>query len=392
MYVHKPLVTKYDPSKAFYGYTLFGPAGGTEVYLINMEGNFVHRWCAPRQLALHGKLLQKGKLLVGQRNFESPIIDMPGAGGELIELDWDGNVVWKYEDPYLNSHDFDRWENGNTLVTHWAPVPEDIAIQVKGGIPGSEREGVMWGDVIQEVTPHGEIIWEWKTWEHMDFETDILCPLCPRDTLTYINSLVALPDGNILTHFRLINTIAVIDKNTGDITWKWGADQLGHAHNPTMLENGNVLIFDNGFHRRILGIGFPFSRVIEINTNTGEIEWEYKDPNPFAFYSSLISGAQRLSNGNTLICDGTNGRLFEVTHDKEIVWEFHSPFFYPYRSEAFGINSWVFRAYRFDPEYEGLKGRELDPDKYEFVLTERKKEDQEEMEKLVSKRLAGLGY
>ena len=61
------------------------------------------------------------------------------------------------------------------------------------------------------------------------------------------------------------------------------------------------------------------------------------------FYSPFISGAQRLPNGNTLICSGVKGRLFEVTRDGEIVWEYMSPYF---RTRAFGETSLVFRAYR----------------------------------------------
>jgi Arylsulfotransferase (ASST) len=392
------LVTKYNPSKAYHGYTLFGPMGSNTVYLVDMEGRFVHCWETPHNLSLHGKLLKNGNLLVGQRIPDGPIIDMPGSGGELIEIDWDGKIVWKYEDLYINSHDWDRMENGNTLIAHWMPMPKEIADRVKGGIPGSEREGVMWGDSFQEITPDGKIIWEWAAFEHMDFKTDILCPLCDREGCIYVNSLVALPDGNILTLFRLINTVAIIDKTTGNLKWKWGDEELGHPHNPTLLDNGNILVFDNSFHRKMHGLALPYySRVLEVNPNTKKIEWEYKDKYPFNFYSPIISGTQRLPNGNTLICEGTKGRIFEVTREKETVWEFVSPFYYPYRgSDAFGINNFVFRAYRYGPDYEGLKGRKLDPERFEWGLQEKGKAPGEihrtSEEDVIKHRLKRLGY
>lgn len=396
MFNSEQLVTKYNSTKAYNGYTLFGPMGSRDVYLVDMHGRLIHHWRTPYALGCHGKFLPNGNLLVAQRVPGGPIWDLPGSAGQLLEVDWDGNVVWKYEDPYMNGHEFDRMKNGNTLVTRWIAVPSDIAAKVKGGIPGSEREGVMWGDCFREITPGGKAVWEWVAHEHMDFETDILCPLCPRDTLTYANSLVALPDGNILTHFRLINTVAIIDKSTGDIIWRWGREELGHAHNPTLLDNGNIQIFDNGFHRVISGIGFPYSRVLEINPKTNKIEWEYKDKNPFAFYSSLCGNAQRLPNGNTLICESTKGRIFEVTYEKEIVWDFTSPFYLPYRSAAWGVNNLVFRAYRYPPEHEGLKGKTLDPNKFEWVPQEKEKVpgavSEIEAEEVVSRRLAGLGY
>ena len=54
--------------------------------------------------------------------------------------------------------------------------------------------------------------------------------------------------------------------------------------------------------------------------------WSYTAPKKSDFYSFFISGAQRLPNGNTLICEGSNGRIFEVTPAGEIVWEYINPF------------------------------------------------------------------
>lgn len=399
MIVSKELVTIYDPSKAYDGYTLFGQMGSRDLYLVDMKGRFVQRWRMPNVLGVYGKLLPNGNLLVGQRLPTTPISDLPGASGQILEIDWDGNVVWKYEDLYMNGHEFDRMENGNTLISVWMPIPDDVAAKMKGGIPGTEREGVMWGDCFQEITPDGKVVWEWIAHEHMDFETDILCPLCPRDG-TYVNSLIALPDGNVLAHFRIINTIAIIDKGTGDIVWRWGSGHLGHAHNATLLDNGNILIFDNGLHRPLkTGTSSSYSRVLEINPRTNEIVWEYRDQNLTSFYSSVCAGAQRLPNGNTLICEATKGRIFEVTSEKETVWEFTNPFYSTFRFAAIGLNNWVFRAYRYGPDYAGLRGKTLDPNKFLWVLQEEGKPQAEERidqlspeDGIIDERLTRLGY
>ena len=87
-----------------------------------------------------------------------------------------------------------------------------------------------------------------------------------------------------------------------------------------MVENGNILIFDNGVERK-------YSRVIEIDPVTETIEWEYVADPPKSFYTFEKGSAQRLPNGNTLICDGDNGRAFEVTRRGEIVWEWLNPEF-----------------------------------------------------------------
>ena len=102
-----------------------------------------------------------------------------------------------------------------------------------------------------------------------------------------------------------------------------------------------MLIFDNGTHRT--DHPATFSRVVEVDPSTSKIVWEYTDQSLFCFFSPYISGAQRLANGNTLICEGVHGRLFEVTSDKQVVWEYINPFFCTEPGRP-GVNNWVFRA------------------------------------------------
>ena len=119
--------------------------------------------------------------------------------------------------------------------------------------------------------------------------------------------------------------------------WAWGPGELDGQHKPHMLPNGNILIFDNGTLRK-------WSRVIQLDPLKEEIVWEYTGTPKESFYSGFISGAQQLPNGNILICEGGPYRLFEVTPDKEIVWEFRSP----YKKEG-GMS--IYRANRYSPEY-----------------------------------------
>ena len=99
-----------------------------------------------------------------------------------------------------------------------------------------------------------------------------------------------------------------------------------------------MLIFNNGLKRND---GSSYSSVDEIVPPVDEngfysltsgsafgpesILWTYYAENKSDFYSEAISGAQRLPNGNTLICDGTHGRLFEVTTEGEVVWDYINP-------------------------------------------------------------------
>ena len=189
------------------------------------------------------------------------------------------------------------------------------------------------------------------------------------------------PD-NIIIDGRETNIICIIDKQTGAIVWQIGPDYdtrpelkaLGwiigqhHAHMiPKGLPGeGNILVFDNGGWA---GYGIPnpgapkgvkaaqrdFSRVLEIDPVSLRIVWQYTPSeagfvvplDASRFYSPFISSAQRLPNGNTLITEGSDGRLLEVTPEHELVWEYICP----YRGVSTLPMNWVYRAYRAPYEW-----------------------------------------
>jgi len=348
-----------------------------------MKGNIVHHWELSHGPGLHGVLLPNGNLLYAGELPDRLLQDLGGGGGELFEIDWDGNAVWRYEDPYMH-HDFQRLPNGNTMILRWVRTPDDIAAKIKGGVPGTENEDAVWADSFREITPDGKVVWEWLGYEHLNPETDAICPLCSRGEWTHINACFVLQNGDILTSFHRLNTIAIINKSTGAIKWRWGPGEIAHPHDPSMLDNGNILVFDNGWHRP--ATIFSYSRVLEVNLD-GQVIWEFKEESPLHYYCSFISGCQRLPNGNTLICEGAIGRFIEVTPEKEIVWEYNCPF-YTIKYPVVGLTNLVFRAHRYAPDYPGLKGKELIPDKFQLSLSER----YIGQEKTVQKRLIGLGY
>ena len=374
-------VTVYKQSKACQGYTLIDPFTSSDVWLIDMEGNYVHRWLMPASPRNHGILLTNGNLLYATaRRREEDTPDLPhqwGLSAGLIEVDWDGDLVWKYVDA-LQHHSFYRMSNGNTLYCKAMRIPDEIAKKVKGGIPGSEDRGMIFADGVTEVTPDGEVVWEWKAYEHLDPEMNAICLVGPRDDWTHLNSCFELPDGNILLSFRNISTVCIVDKSTGKIIWQWGPGEIAHQHDATMLENGNILLFDNGSHRHN-DLLTNYSRAVEVNPKTNQIEWQYTADPPQNFYSGIISGCQRLPNGNTLICEGTRGRAFEVTMEGEMVWEYTSPFFAPHPVAA-GIEytmhavvpqlrytNMLFRTYRYPPDYSGLADKDLNPAKLAWI-------------------------
>jgi len=205
---------------------------------------------------------------------------------------------------------------------------------------------VMYADYLAELTPAGQSVWEWRSWEHLDPVADGIAEVQALRTLWAMgNSVLELPNGDILASYRPTSTVIRIDRKTDQIVWKLGPPTLAGQHAPTPLENGNILIFDNGVHR--LDDPLPFSRVIEVNPATNEIVWTYQDRPVSNFFSPRMGNAQRLPNGNTLINEASFGRFFEVTRDGEIVWEYVNPFFGgPPHAET----NEVFRALRYSAE------------------------------------------
>jgi hypothetical protein len=94
----------------------------------------------------------------------------------------------------------------------------------------------------------------------------------------------------------------------------------------------------------------PFSRVLEIDPTAQGIVWKYQDGVPHMFFSSRISNAQRLPNGNTLVNEGLYGRFFEVTTEGDVVWEYVNPYFGPPAAPARAQQNNVFRVHRYAAE------------------------------------------
>ncbi|MEW6666704.1 MAG: aryl-sulfate sulfotransferase [Thermodesulfobacteriota bacterium] len=357
-------LTEYKPEKTYNGFTLFSPMTmvPSNTFLIDMKGRFVHRWKLPGWVRIHAELLLNGNLLFGLADPAQRNLEIPFAGGGVFEMDWEGKIVWSYEDKLLDCHDRVRLRNGNTLVASYRPVPEKIAKQLTGGRPGTELKGGMLSYALQEITREGKVAWEWIAYDHLDPVLDNIPPERHRIAWPGWNSYVELPDGNIMACSYNLDNIMILDRTTGGIKWRWGQGIISMPHDPSMLDNGNILVLDN--NRWHMGGSYwppDGSRVVEVNPETKEIVWEFKEENPVDFYTTYIGGCQRLPNGNTLICEGATGRLFEVTPRGEMVWEYIVPFYARKDTLApYGLSNCTYRCFRYGPDYPGLQGKMMD--------------------------------
>ena len=197
----------YAPQHAYRGFTLTTNVSGHDARLIDMEGRVCHTWHSDEGIG-YAYLLPNGNLLLrtGPAAEEVSFVTrperslLPGDGrtvaGAVLELDWESNVVWEYRYPLLH-HDFERLANGNTLVLCWELIPEEMVQQVKGGYSSGDGHQGMLGDVVREVTPAGEVVYEWKSWNHLDFEEDRICFLEGREEWTHQNTLNVTPEGDL---------------------------------------------------------------------------------------------------------------------------------------------------------------------------------------------------
>ena len=150
--------------------------------------------------------------------------------------------------------------------------------------------------------------------------------------------------GLVMVSILKLDLLAIIDMDKEVAVWALGGldDIKWHRqHDPQLLENGNMLLFDNrGYNKK--------SRILEFDPLTKDVKWQYVGREGEEFYSRAAGTVMRLPNGNTLITESDNGRAFEVTPELEMVWEFLNPARAGDNDELIAT---VFELDRFPPDF-----------------------------------------
>lgn len=316
-------VAVQDPQRSCPGYTLYSSRSLRAVCLIDAAGSLVHSWNYPpgRRLGYY-ELLPNGDLLAIAR--VDPLTDY---GRSVVRYSWDGRLLWRRK--LTSHHDIEVTPRDQilTLVSERRRVPAldpDVDLRdhwlVLLSHQGEELERLSFSEVFgggQQVLPLQKVA---PTKKPGSPEIDLFHPnsieWMHQPHLAAKHPLYAL--SNILVCMRHQDAIAVINWDAKKLVWAWGPGEISGPHDASVLENGNILLFDNGLDR-------GWSRVIEIDPVTERIVWEYKAPEPMEFYTIHQGASQRLDNGNTLITESGKGHAFEVTPDGQIVWEFWNP-------------------------------------------------------------------
>lgn len=331
------------------GTLLLSPAASDAVYLIDYTGSEIHRWSVGTGLTHWSYLLPNGNLFINERCQDPEGVKLT-VSGLMREYDWHGKLVWEHLDPWQH-HDARRLENGHAVYLAYTPLAATDQARIKGGIIGSESDGEIYGECIREVDADGHVVWEWHFSEFPEDEFPIHVN-ANRWSRGHTNTVFPLPDGNYLISCKTLNLVFILCRKTSTVIWHYQNDVMGGQHDAQMLENGNILLFANGAYAADLHA----SEVWELSKETKEVVWRYQQKdNPQAFFSPHIGGCQRLASGNTLICEGAKGCVFEVTRDSDVVWEYVSP--YSHLTPNFGSINWLFRARHYAFDALELQGR-----------------------------------
>lgn len=319
-------VTVHDTSRAFQGYNILISGHGPGVTMTDMNGEVVHDWFNNR-VSIYGLWPETQAEGMPFEYWRRTHLDENGdltvmieAGG-VVKVDRDSNLLW-YSDWNGAHHDISVDSEGNVYAIgrtiHENPsyfpektIAEDFIVILDS--LGNEIRRISTLDVIRD-SRYAPVL------RRMPDGGDVL----HANTIEYIEP-DALPEGyegplrpnTVLLSHRAIDLVCAVDLE--EETVYWAESDLWHMqHQPTVLEDGTMLVYDNQ------GLG-EISTVLQFDPATSEVLWLYRGDSDNPFYSVGSGSCQRLPNGNTLITESMMGRAFEVTPQGEIVWEFYNP-------------------------------------------------------------------
>ncbi len=348
MHVTQEGVTLHDKKRATDGLVLFSPTQSQRAYLVDYAGDVRHSWDIVGKTLNSAMMLPNGNLWILERS-DTPSPMRIGACGLMREYDWQGRIVWEHRDP-LQHHDARRLPSG-VIYLAWELLPESEAARLHGGVSGTEHADGIYSEVVREVDETGRIVWEWRA-SSLDYEKYPFHRNAKRVNYGHANSLDMLDDGNVLLSLKVMNLLLIIERGTGKLIWEFQDEALGGQHDVQMTDAGTVLTFANGAYATDL----HHSSVWEIETATNKVIWKFTEKrNPMNFFSPHISGCQRLSSGNTLVCEGARGTIFETTPERDIVWHYVSPFWSVH--PVFAEINWIFRARHYGHDSPEIQSR-----------------------------------
>ncbi|MBD3349414.1 MAG: PQQ-binding-like beta-propeller repeat protein [Candidatus Eisenbacteria bacterium] len=318
--------------EAYEGYTVYVSADFPGAYLVDMDGRVLHTW--REEGSEHWTRVWVYP--------DGSALGVSAYPGRLIKLDADSQSLWTYGDDDLRAH-------------HDAVVEPDSTIYVlmrRGQVLEWLRAAPLLEDMICLLAPSGKLVREVaclsvpRAFRGTDYEEWVTAPgfgskqadPFHTNTVEVLDGTVPHPafrEGNILITIRNMDCLAVLDGDSGKVVWA-NRGRWQRPHEARVTREGTLVIFDN---RKFEGQ----SRVVEYDVVADRIVWTYTHPD---FFSRGSGAQQMLENGNILITESQKGRIFEVTREGRVVWEYWNP-----RRIETGAIVRVTRAFRLPPDY-----------------------------------------
>ncbi|MFA9461130.1 arylsulfotransferase family protein [Thiohalorhabdus methylotrophus] len=338
-------VTVHDEQRALEGLTLFTSGQGPKAYLLTMDGQVAHSWSRPYSTVWDESAAVRNPVPDDQTYLRKAHVfpdgdllaiyigvgDTPWGYG-MVRLDQDSGVEWKNLDQF--HHDFVVAGDGRIFgLTHSfrnkrledvehlkPPFLEDFLVVVSPD--GETVKKISLPEAIND-SEFRRLLWRIPYYSLEDpLHTNSVEYIDGEAASRLAKKIPQVEEGQVLLSFRELagGAIALLDLETEKIVWALRGAWLSQ-HDPDILANGNILLFDNRGH---FGTGHR-SRVVEVDPSTGGIVWSYSGSEKRPMESRLRGAQQRLSNGNTLITESNGGRLLEVTPEGDLVWEYIIP-------------------------------------------------------------------
>jgi hypothetical protein len=319
----RPQVVVRDPAAVAPGLNLYTSGHAAEAVLMDRYGKVLHRWRYPLRRLWPELAADPGnaKLEYWRRVYLYPNGDLLGIyeGLGIVKLDARSNVLWAHRGGI--HHDLQILPNGEIWVL-------DRVGKIVPRI--NPKQGIL-EDMVTVLAPDGKVLrrisilksLERSQWASLIDKTQREGDIFHTNTLEVLDGRFADRDpafrrGNVLVSILHLDLLAVIDPDREEVVWA-RTGSWRRQHQPTFLDNGNLLLFDNR------GAGPDRTRVVEIDPATGKTLWQFGGTPEVDFFSKTLGSCQRLANGNTLITESENGRALEVTRDGRVVWEFYNP-------------------------------------------------------------------
>jgi Arylsulfotransferase (ASST) len=406
------------------GFTLLAPLEQQYTYLVDNDGRVVHQWRASTRPGLAQQLTPKGELVrAGNLERRGTFATGQGAGGRIEALSWSGDTLWQHDfadNDQMQHHDIEVMPNGHVLAIVWERKTTEEAIAA-GRDPDLLPDDELWPDKVVEYDPATDsVVWEWHAWDHLVQEFDDTKPSYVDDVkdrperidLNYVlndengeadwnhlNGVDYNPElDQIVLSSRSFSEFWIIDHSTtteeaggpqGDLLFRYGNPKAYDGSGPrTLFFQHDVGWIDAGLpgagHLLLFNNGAPkirtFSSADEV-VPTMDASGDYvRDEEHGGFkarikrvfpqqdegrFAAIVSGAERLPNGNTAITYGNLGHITEVSPKGAVVWEYENPYLAirpttPGRTGAgFRIYpNWTFKTAKYPPDYPAFAGKD----------------------------------